>query len=56
MWLRLKCAKLDKEPKIPEVDPFDLQYYNGTLRAILYCHISLTGYIDAALIPNMLQF
>ncbi|RWW06529.1 hypothetical protein GW17_00030133, partial [Ensete ventricosum] len=28
MWLRLRCAKLDKELEEPEIDPMDLQFYN----------------------------
>ncbi|RRT45674.1 hypothetical protein B296_00050642 [Ensete ventricosum] len=37
MWLRLRCAKLDKEPEEPKIDPIDLQFYNEDSESNLEC-------------------
>ncbi|RRT60240.1 hypothetical protein B296_00045125, partial [Ensete ventricosum] len=35
MWLKLQCAKLDKEPKELEINLMDLQYYNEDSQLML---------------------
>ncbi|RWV78149.1 hypothetical protein GW17_00060923 [Ensete ventricosum] len=37
MWLRLQCAKLDKEPEEQKIDPIDLQFYNEDSESNLEC-------------------
>ncbi|RWW41889.1 hypothetical protein BHE74_00052602 [Ensete ventricosum] len=37
MWLRLRCAKLDKELEEPKIDPIDLQFYNEDSESNLEC-------------------